>query len=229
MAHIIFDCDGVLVDSEPLSMQADAEVLAAHGVIITPEEAHRRFVGKTFAAMIDEISAEFGVTFPTDASAQKDARLLELYEAGLRPVAGVADALQALMPRALSVASNSPAARVAAALRITGLTDFFGGRIVSFEHVARGKPEPDVFIEAARRAGHAPDACIVIEDSVTGVTAARRAGCLVLGFTGTYPDPEDQARALEAAGAETTFSAMRELPGLIAAKNALTKQSRSPI
>jgi beta-phosphoglucomutase-like phosphatase (HAD superfamily) len=181
MAHIIFDCDGVLVDSEPLSMQADAEVLAAHGVIITPEEAHRRFVGKTFAAMIDEISAEFGVTFPADASAQKDARLLELYEAGLRPVAGVADALQALMPRALSVASNSPAARVAAALRITGLTDFFGGRIVSFEHVARGK------------------------------------------------HPEDQARALEAAGARATFSAMRELPGLIAAKNALTKQSRSPI
>lgn len=222
MAHVIFDCDGVLVDSEPLSMQADSEILASVGVIISPEDAHRRFVGKTFAAMIEEVSREFGVSLPADSSARKDARLLELYEAALKPVDGVADALAALMPRGMSIASNSPATRVAAALRITGLSDFFGGRIVSFEHVAAGKPEPDVFIEAARRAGHTPQDCIAIEDSVTGATAARRAGCLVLGFTGTYPQPGEQARALLAAGAATAFSNMRDLPSLIAENNPLT-------
>ena len=89
------------------------------------------------------------------------------------------------------------------ALRIARLTPFFGNRITTFEHVARGKPEPDVFIEAARRAGYAPADCIVIEDSVTGVTAAHRAGCRVLGFTGTHPHPHEQAPKLLAAGAGT--------------------------
>jgi beta-phosphoglucomutase-like phosphatase (HAD superfamily) len=122
------------------------------------------------------------------------------------------------MPQHFSVASNSPANRVEAALRITHLTRFFGNRITTFEHVARGKPEPDVFIEAARRAGYAPGDCIVIEDSVTGVTAAHRAGCLVLGFTGTHPHPDEQARKLLAAGARDVFSGMRMLPGLVAEK-----------
>jgi beta-phosphoglucomutase-like phosphatase (HAD superfamily) len=105
---------------------------------------------------------------------------------------------------------------VEAALRITGLTRFFGNRIITFEHVARGKPEPDVFLEAARRAGYDPKDCIVIEDSVTGVTAAHRAGCLVLGFTGTHPHPEEQAGKLRDAGAVTAFADMRKLPGLVA-------------
>ena len=114
-----------------------------------------------------------------------------------------------------SVASNSPCERVETALRIAGLTRFFGNRITTFEHVARGKPEPDVFIEAARRAGYAPEHCIVIKDSVTGVTAAHRAGAHVLGFTGTHPHPEDHAAKLAAAGAARTFAEMRELPRLV--------------
>jgi beta-phosphoglucomutase-like phosphatase (HAD superfamily) len=84
--------------------------------------------------------------------------------------------------------------------------------------VARGKPEPDVFLEAARRAGSPPRDCLVIEDSVTGVTAAHRAGCAVLGFTGTHPHPEQQAEKLRAAGASKVFQAMRLLPGLVAEK-----------
>jgi HAD superfamily hydrolase (TIGR01509 family) len=216
VAHVIFDCDGVLVDSEPLSMKIDVEILSENGVVMSEAEAHQRFVGKTFAAMLDEIRRDFGVSFPADASEQKDLRLLQLYARELKVVEGVLPALEALMPQHFSVASNSPFERVEAALRITHLTRFFGNRITTFEHVARGKPEPDVFIEAARRAGYAPEDCIVIEDSVTGVTAAHRAGCRVLGFTGTHPHPQEQAGKLLAAGAATTFHAMRDLPGLVA-------------
>ena len=216
MPHLIFDCDGVLVDSEPLSMRVDVQILAENGVAMSEAEAHRRFVGKTFAAMLDEISGEFGVSFPADASDHKDLRLLALYETDLRAVDGVHAALAALGPQHFSVASNSPYERVETALRIADLTRFFGNRITTFEHVARGKPEPDVFIEAARRAGYQAQDCIVIEDSVTGVTAAHRAGCQVLGFTGTHPHPAGQAPKLLAAGAGRTFSHMRELPELVA-------------
>jgi beta-phosphoglucomutase-like phosphatase (HAD superfamily) len=105
---------------------------------------------------------------------------------------------------------------VEAALRIARLSRFFGNRITTFEHVARAKPAPDVFIEAARRAGYDPGDCIAIEDSVTGVTAAHGAGCVVLGFTGTHPHPAEQARRLAEAGAAGVFAEMRQLPGLVA-------------
>ena len=213
--HLIFDCDGVLVDSEPLSMRVDVAILAENGVTMSEDEAHRRFVGRTFAAMLDEISREFGVSFPADASDQKDLRLLALYETDLRAVPGVESTLEALGPQHFSVASNSPYERVETALRITRLTRFFGNRITTFEHVARGKPEPDVFIEAARRAGYAPQDCIVVEDSVTGVTAAQRAGCHVLGFTGTHPHPGEQGPKLVEAGAARVFSHMGDLPGIV--------------
>ncbi len=216
MPHFIFDCDGVLVDSEPLSMKVDVQILAENGIAMSEQEAHRRFVGKTFAAMLDEMQREFGVSFPADASHQKDLRLLQLYERELKAVKGVVPALEALMPQHFSVASNSPQQRVEAALRITRLTRFFGNRITTFEHVARAKPAPDVFIEAARRAGHDPEDCVVVEDSVTGVTAACRAGCTVLGFTGTHPHPGEQARKLLDAGAATAFADMCLLPGLVA-------------
>lgn len=215
MAHLIFDCDGVLVDSEPLSMRVDVQILAEHGVTMSEEEAHRRFVGKTFAAMLEEMRKEFGVTFPADASDQKDLRLLTLYETDLRAVPGVEPALEALGTQHFSVASNSPYERVETALRLTGLARFFGNRITTFEHVARGKPEPDVFIEAARRAGYRPEDCIVVEDSVTGVTAAHRAGCRVLGFTGTHPHPDEQGPKLLTAGAATIFRHMAELPRIV--------------
>jgi HAD superfamily hydrolase (TIGR01509 family) len=219
VSHFIFDCDGVLVDSEPLSMKVDVQILAEHGITMSEDEAHRRFVGRTFAAMLDEMTREFGVSFPLDTSNQKDLRLLNLYERELVAVEGVEAALAALEPQHFSVASNSPYERVETALRITKLTPFFGNRITTFEHVARGKPEPDVFIEAARRAGYEPKDCIVVEDSVTGVTAAHRAGCFVLGFTGTNPHPEEHAAKLLNAGAGVTFRHMRALPEIAAKRN----------
>jgi len=215
--HVIFDCDGVLVDSEALSMRLDVAILAEHGVAMGIAEAHRRFVGKTFAAMIAEVEAETGKRFPASASADKDRRLLDLYATELRAVPGVHEALSAINRQPYSCASNSPAERVRVALAITGLEPFFGNRIVSFEDVKHGKPAPDVFIEAARRVGLAPQDCLVVEDSVTGVTAATRAGCPVLGFTGTWAHPDEHGRKLLAAGAQSIFAEMADLPALIAA------------
>ncbi len=214
IAHIIFDCDGVLVDSEPLSMRVDVEILAEGGVAMSAEEAHRRFVGKTFAAMIAEVEQEFRVAFQPGVEADKDRRLLQLFQRELKPVPGVATALRRIAMHA-SVASNSPQLRVAEALRITGLSPYFGDRIITFEHVSKAKPEPDIFIEAARLAGAPPDRCLVIEDSVTGVTAAARAGCWVLGFTGTNPHPARHGEQLKSIGAEAIFAHMSELPALV--------------
>ena len=132
----------------------------------------------------------------------------------MKPVAGIAEALDGIaLP--VSIASNSPYSRIVEALRITGLTAFFGTRITTFEHVARAKPEPDIFIEAARRAGFKPAQCLVIEDSVTGVTAAAKAGCPVLGFTGTHHDQAAHGRRLRDAGAGIVFKDMAELPKLV--------------
>ncbi|MCB1380650.1 MAG: HAD family phosphatase [Alphaproteobacteria bacterium] len=216
--HVIFDCDGVLVDSEPLSMRVDVALLAEHGIVMSEEEAHRRFVGKTFAAMIADMTSEFGVTFASGISAEKDRRLLELYAAELKPVAGVVETLRRLGMAPYSVASNSPGERVAAALRLTGLNDYFTAGITTFEDVTHGKPEPDVFIESARRAGFSPAQCLVIEDSVTGVTAASRAGCVVLGFTGTHGDPARLAPQLLAVGASAIFNRMADLPELVSSR-----------
>lgn len=215
ISHLIFDCDGVLVDSEPLSMRLDVAILAENGVVMDEAEAHRRFVGKTFAAMLAEVEAETGCRFPATASADKDRRLLELFERELTAVAGIESVLRRIGRSPYSVASNSPRQRVAEALRITGLAPWFGDRITTFEDVARGKPEPDIFIEAARRAGTSPGQCLVVEDSITGVTAAARAGCQVLGFTGTHHEPEPHGHRLRQAGASAVFSQMEALPGLV--------------
>jgi HAD superfamily hydrolase (TIGR01509 family) len=208
--HIIFDCDGVLVDSEPISMRIDVELMAEHGFEIPLAEAHRRFVGKTFEAMLHEIEAESGLRFPADFQAQKDQRILETFERELKAVAGVSEALSAVaLPK--SVASNSPRDRVVASLRIAAIDHHFGGRIVTPIDVKHPKPAPDVFIAAARRAGHEPQQCIAVEDSATGVTAAVAAGCRVLGFVGTHEHPREHAERLTALGAHQVFHHMREL------------------
>jgi len=218
--HIIFDCDGVLVDSEPLSIRVSSALLAAHGVVLPPEEAHHRFLGKSFPDLIAEIEGEFGVRFPPDVEAEESRKLLALYVTDLEPVPGIATALAAIGGR-YAVASNSPTHRVVEALRLTGLDDFFAGRITTYEDVARGKPAPDVYLEAARRLGISAAGCLVVEDSVTGVTAARAAGCRIIGFTGTQPDASGHGRKLVAAGAGPIISHMDELPAIVAELTAI--------
>ncbi len=200
--HVIFDCDGVLVDSEPLSMRADVMLLKQHGIDMTEAEAHKRFVGTTFQAMLDMMSKEHGTVFPQGLHEAKNRLVNTLYRAELKIVDGVAALLQDIKARKLqvSIASNSPKMRVALAIELTNIGRHFS-RIVSYEDVKNGKPAPDMFLKAAALAGHAPADCLVIEDSVTGVTAAVAAGTQVVGFTGTHADPTKHAAVLKALGA----------------------------
>ncbi len=212
LKHIIFDCDGVLVDSEPLSMRADVLLLKRYGIEISEAEAHQRFVGTTFQAMLDMMSRQFGTTFPPDLDQVKNHMVEELYLAELQAVAGVNEVLRAIKTKGLSmsIASNSPKKRVELAVALTGIASYFEA-ITSFEDVARGKPAPDVFLKSAERAGAAPLQCLVIEDSLTGATAALAAGMRTIGFTGTHAKPERHGQDLLALGVTAVILEISEL------------------
>jgi HAD superfamily hydrolase (TIGR01509 family) len=216
LTHVIFDCDGVLVDSEPLSMRADVMLLKRFGIEMTEVEAHTRFVGTTFQAMLDMMTKQFGTVFPSGLHAVKNAMVEELYHKELKIVSGVSDVLDGLKARdvIISVGSNSPKKRVELALELTGIASFFD-RIVSYEDVARGKPAPDIFLHAAALAGTTADACLVIEDSLTGATAAVAAGMRTIGFTGTHAHPEAHARDLRQAGVSHVVQDMGEILSVI--------------
>jgi HAD superfamily hydrolase (TIGR01509 family) len=214
ISHVIFDFDGVLIDSEDISMTIDRGLLAANGVDFSEAEMHRRFVGKTFEDMVREVEMEFGVTLPGDLSDIKDQRMLEVYRADLKPVKGVVPMLERLaLPR--SIGTNGPRERALEALRITNLDKYFGDRITTFEDVANGKPAPDIYLLAAKRAGFAPGACIVVEDSPTGATAALKAGCQVIGFVGVAHHPETKIRDLKSVGVRTIMTDMAELLDIV--------------
>ena len=217
ISHIIFDCDGVLVDSEPLSMRADVEILTRAGIKITEAEAHRRFVGTTFQDMIKALEKEHGTKLPENLSDLKNARMNELYRTELKLVRGVRDALEDIrnMGLSMSIASNGPKDRVKLALQLTGLLPYFKTAIVTYEEVPQGKPAPDMYLLAAKNAGAKADNCLVVEDSVTGVTAAVDAGCWTLGFTGTYEDQQSHGAKLKDIGAEAIFSKMVDLAALV--------------
>jgi HAD superfamily hydrolase (TIGR01509 family) len=215
LKHVIFDCDGVLVDSEPLSMRADVMLLARHGIDISEAEAHRRFVGTTFQAMLDMMTAQFGTVFPPDLHSVKNAIVEDLYRSELKIVPGVTDVLVDLRARglALSIGSNSPKKRVELAVALTDIAGYFD-RIVSYEDVAEGKPAPDIFLHAAKLANTTPEQCLVIEDSVTGTTAAVAAGMRTIGFTGTHAHSDEHAKSLKTIGADVVIAHMIELLSL---------------
>ncbi len=199
ISHVIFDCDGVLIDSEVISMDVDVALLAQNGIHLSVADMHHRFVGTTFEDMVKQVEQEFGVTLPADLSARKDVLMLDLYRRELKPVAGVLPMLQTFdLPR--SIGTNGPRDRALEALRITGLAPHFGDRLTTFEDVVNGKPAPDIYELAARRAGFAPNQCVVVEDSVTGATAALAAGCHVIGFTGVAHDVAAKTNALRNLG-----------------------------
>jgi HAD superfamily hydrolase (TIGR01509 family) len=212
--HVIFDCDGVLIDSEEISMRIDRALLAENDVHISEAEMHHRFVGKTFAAMVREIESERGMRLPADLEARKDVVMVEAYHQGLKALTGVAQALEAIdMPK--SIGTNGPRARALLALNVTGIRHHFGDRLTTFEDVERGKPFPDIYLLAAHRAGFEPAECLVVEDSVTGVTAAVAAGCPTLGFTGAHLHRAEHALTLTERGAFQVFHVMADLPGIV--------------
>jgi HAD superfamily hydrolase (TIGR01509 family) len=213
---VIFDCDGVLVDSEVLAAQAESEVFRARGFDLSPERVLEVMVGKSEASMADWILHEYGRPLPDDFFQAYRVHREALFADALMPIAGVAGAIRALT-QPVCVGSNSPAHRIAHSLSVTGLDGLFGPHVFSADHVARPKPAPDLFLHAARSMGVAPDRCLVVEDSLTGATAARDAGMACLGFLGGGHIRPGHGQALRHLGVRATFADMVDLPGLVRA------------
>jgi len=214
---VIFDCDGVLVDSEPLSLAVLSEALTRQGLPADIPYVTRHFLGRQLATVRSHASAHH-IELPPAFELDLNKSLVQRFRHELRPVAHIADALAQLeLPRC--VASSSDLARVKLSLAVTGLSKFFGDFVYTAEMVARGKPEPDLFLYAARQMGVAPAACLVIEDSPFGVLAARAAGMEAWGFIGGghYRGHAHAGGALLEAGAQRLFEDMRTLVPAIAA------------
>ncbi len=212
---IIFDCDGVLVDSEVISCRAHAETLTRHGYPITADQVLERFLGRSMRQATLEVEAELGHRLPDDFSSQTYAEIFRLFAESLEATPHIGDAL-ARIAQPVCVASSGPPEKISASLNRTGLYDRFAPHIFSAVQVQHGKPAPDLFLLAAERMQTAPERCIVIEDSVAGIAGAIAAGMPVLGFHGGSHCREGYGDKLRAAGATATFDDMRQLPELIA-------------
>jgi HAD superfamily hydrolase (TIGR01509 family) len=207
---VIFDCDGVLVDTELISNTVLAGLLTQAGLPTTLEECLRDYRGRSMTSVVELATQRHGVAPPGDIAERYYAETKVVFTRELQPVAGVVAALDRIaLPSC--VASSGPHHKMEVTLRRTGLWQRFEGRIFSASEVQRGKPAPDLFLHAARAMGFDPPTTAVVEDSVPGVEAARAAGMRALAFA-----RDTDAGALAAAGGEP-FADMAELPGLLAA------------
>jgi HAD superfamily hydrolase (TIGR01509 family) len=214
MALLIYDCDGVLVDSEPLANAAMAELMTVLGHPMTTEQSIRLFSGFRIDDVLRRAEQILGRPIPPTASADAGRRLLEKFRRELKPVAGAAAAIAAL-PYPRCVASSSESARLTLSLEVTGLAPLFGGHVFSAMQVANGKPAPDLFLLAARSMGETASRSIVIEDTVLGIAAAKSAGMTAIGFTGASHRDAELAAELAEAGADCVVASMSELPGTV--------------
>jgi HAD superfamily hydrolase (TIGR01509 family) len=214
MTLLIFDCDGVLVDSEVIAFDVLRQMLATLGKPMSLAECRERFMGRRTPDVLAEIEKELGRPIPADMGARMKALLFERFRRELHPVAGVKDAI-AHLEEPICVASSSSLERIALSLDVTGLAPLFGNHVFSAEQVAEGKPAPDLFLFAAKSMGVAPRETIVIEDSSAGVLAARRARMAVIGFAGASHADDTLVTALQAAGADAVLTSMADLPGTI--------------
>ncbi|MEQ8357147.1 MAG: HAD family hydrolase [Kiloniellaceae bacterium] len=212
---VIFDCDGVLVDSEPLSIRILMRLLSECGVELSAEEASEAFLGKSLASVCESLRRDHGVDVDDLALERMRQRLYQTIRQELQPISGIADTLERL-GRQACVASSSQPERIRLSLEVAGLSRFFGGNVFSATMVARGKPAPDLFLHAARQMHVAPGQCMVIEDSPAGVTAALEAGMGVCGFVGgSHARTAAHRQKLAALKPKAVFEDMRQLPGLL--------------
>ena len=204
----------MLVDSEVISCRAHAETLTRHGYPITPDQVFDRFLGRSMRKATLEIEAELGRPLPEDFQTQVYAEIFRLFAASLEATPHIDEALAAIM-MPVCVASSGPPEKISTSLNHVGLYDRFAPHIFSAVQVTNGKPAPDLFLFAAEQMKTAPARCVVIEDSVAGVTGALAAGMVVFGYHGGSHCRPDTAKTLRAAGAAVTFDDMRQLPDLI--------------
>ena len=212
MSHyklIIFDCDGVLVDSERITNQVFVDMLNELGLPLTLEDMFEQFVGHSMSQCLDKITSMLGGPPPAEFLPAYRARTKNALESDLLPVPGIEDALDKIaLP--ICVASSGDHEKMRTTLGITGLWQRFEGRIFSVTEVANPKPAPDIFLHAAKKLNASPADCVVVEDTPTGVASAVAAGMTVLGYCGLTP-----AHRLRAAGAHQVFDSMAALPGLV--------------
>ena len=214
---VIFDCDGVLVDSEPISFAVLREMLAEAGLRLSESWAYENFLGRSMATITAMVAREYALELDETALSAMRRRLYARFEAELEPVHGVGDLL-ADFRHPHCVASSSQLERIRLCLGRTGLIEYFEPNIYSASMVANGKPAPDLFLHAARAMGYAPRDCIVIEDSPAGISAAKDAGMTAFAFTGASHAIASNLRPIvESLQPAVIFDDMAQLPGLIAA------------
>jgi HAD superfamily hydrolase (TIGR01509 family) len=211
---VIFDCDGVLVDSETVANQQFAIALQALGLEYTFEKTVASFMGRSLKSAFAQIEQELGKALPSGFAAKLDLDTFAAFEQSLQPVNGIHAALAIIQTQYKTcVASSGDFKKMNVTLKKCALENLFTGRIFSAVEVKNGKPAPDLFLYAAQKMGVAPEQCVVIEDSPFGVQAAKAAGMRVLGYCAMTPELQ-----LQEAGAQT-FNSMRDLPKLIAGLN----------
>ena len=183
LTHVIFDCDGVLVDSETLSARVLTGMMEEIGLPITPDVFRSDFLGRSFASAAQKVVARYGRAMPDDFQMKYRARLLAVMQQELQAMPGIPELLPRMKaPYWLATSSSPP--RLEVSLRVTGLEKWFSGKCSTASEVENGKPAPDLFLLAANRLGTAPQHCVVIEDSEMGVLAALNAGMQVWHFQG---------------------------------------------
>ena len=217
LAAVIFDCDGVLVDSEKLALEVELEVLAGLGLTFERDDYVLRFMGLStdaFHAAIEQESLKrLGRSIATEVRGSE--RLRQVMIEHLTEVPGAVEAISALK-RPKAIASSGSRAGLERKLKQTGLWDHFAPYVFSADHVAHAKPAPDLFLHAAAALGVAPETCLVLEDSVNGVIAAKAAGMTVWGFLGGGHAHDGLGQRLLAAGAERVVKDWPEAAGLFA-------------
>ena len=206
---IIFDCDGVLVDSEVLSCRCLSDVLAGYGISLGLDQALDLFLGRSMTAVLDHYKT-IGRLDPEQFSAELRAGVRAAFLSALCPIEGVSSVLEGLhTPHC--VASSSDVDRVSFSLSLTGLASHFDGRLYTSQMVERGKPAPDLFLHAAERMQADPGRTLVIEDSISGVRAGKAAGMTVWGFVGgSHYQSRDGKAILCEAGADRVFGRMAD-------------------
>jgi len=208
---VVFDCDGVLVDSEQLAVSIDVRAICSLGWPITETEVIELFLGRSEADIFAMVQRHIGRTLPPDWDESWTAEFRRVFDEELEAVPGVTDAIKAIAAEGFQscVASSGSTEKMRRTLGKTGLWDFFEGRIYSSAQVARGKPEPDLFLYAAEQVGVRPARCVVVEDSRCGVAAARAAGMKVIGFAGGITP------AAQLVAADMVLTDMSDLPDMV--------------
>lgn len=214
---IMFDCDGVLVDSEFLAARAHGDILRGLGLPAEDVDLACRYGGIANKDMVPMLEQQFGAALPADYLVRVRTHMLALCEQGLPPIEGARELIESLVAPAC-VVSNSGLEWIGRALRAVGLVERFNGHVFSAEMVANGKPAPDLYLYAASRLGVSPGRCLVIEDSTTGVTAAKAAGMTVFGFHGGRHCSAQTPSALRAAGASECFPSMAMIGATLAGR-----------